>query len=105
MSTREYFCEVVTVGYASPANKKAGLMIQLWNYTYYKGFNQWFCVPEACKEEILTVALASISDATKVIVGIEDPGGYDHPEEFSEIKSLYVYNSNTRANPKTIPLE
>lgn len=105
MSTREYYCEVVTVGYASTANKKTGLMIQLYNFTHYNGFNQWFCVPEACKEEILTVALAAISDATRVIAGIEDPGYDNHPEEFSEIKSLYVCNSNTRVRSKTIPLE
>ena len=109
MGIKQYYCEVVSVGFASPDNARKGLMFHLYHYGHYAGFNCWMCVPDACKEEMMTIALASISDATRVIVGLEEPSRTDdnrhqQPEEFSEIKSLVVYNSNARPDSKKMPL-
>ena len=103
MGLKEFYCEVVAVGTTTPISKGEGVMIQLYNYRY-PGFVEWFLIPEAHKTEMLTIAMEAINHANGVLIGVEDPGGRNNPEPYTEIKAMYLLNGNTRvADPKDIP--
>ena len=103
MGLKEFPCEVVAVGTTTPISKGEGVMIQLYNW-WYPGFIEWFLIPEAHKTEMLTIAIEAINHANRVLIGIEEPGYRKEPEPYTEIKSIYLLNGNTRIDdPKDIP--
>ena len=80
--TDTYMVDVIAVGPSTDTKNGSGILIEL-REVYYR-FQRWFEVPEAIKNEVLTVGVEAVRGGKKLFTRINYEGDYDKIRDYPE---------------------